>query len=29
VPAAILDHADYVGSTRGILEYATAMPATR
>ena len=25
-PAVILDHADYVGSTRGILEYANAMP---
>ncbi|MBB3692813.1 quinolinate synthase NadA [Sphingomonas sp. BK580] len=25
-PAVILDHADYVGSTRGILEYAMAMP---
>ncbi len=25
-PAVILDHADYVGSTRGILEYASAMP---
>ncbi|MBJ6122229.1 quinolinate synthase NadA [Sphingomonas mollis] len=25
-PAIILDHADYVGSTRGILEYANAMP---
>ncbi len=25
-PAVILDHADYVGSTRGILEYAQAMP---
>jgi len=25
-PAVILDHADYVGSTRGILEYAYAMP---
>ncbi len=25
-PAVILDHADYVGSTRGILEYAGAMP---
>jgi len=24
-PAVILDHADYVGSTRGILDYATAM----
>ena len=26
-PAVILDHADYVGSTRGILEYANAMDA--
>jgi len=26
-PAVILDHADYVGSTRGILEYAQATPA--
>ncbi len=25
-PAVILDHADYVGSTRGILDYAMAMP---
>ena len=25
-PAVILDHADYVGSTRGILEFANAMP---
>ncbi len=25
-PAVILDHADYVGSTRGILEYAQSMP---
>ncbi|WP_174279925.1 quinolinate synthase NadA [Sphingomonas bacterium] len=25
-PAVILDHADYVGSTRGILEFARAMP---
>jgi quinolinate synthase len=25
-PAIILDHADYIGSTRGILEYAMAMP---
>ena len=25
-PAVILDHADYVGSTRGILEYSQAMP---
>ena len=25
-PAVILDHADYVGSTRGILEYAQGMP---
>ncbi len=25
-PAVILDHADYVGSTRGILDYAIAMP---
>jgi quinolinate synthase len=28
-PPHMLDHADYVGSTRGILEFALASPATR